>query len=60
MFDFYSPLTHDNLLKVLPFGCAYMSDEYDQPSMLSLQIALALRTLKPYSDSHKEKVYEIN
>lgn len=60
LIDPFAPITHDNLLKVLPFGLGYMSDDNDQPSITSLRIALALRTLRPYSDSHEEKMYEIN
>lgn len=60
LIDPFAPITHANLLKVLPFGLSYMADDNDEPSIASLQIALALRTLRPYSDSHEEKMYEIN
>jgi len=60
LLDPFAPITHANLLKVLPFGLGYMSDDNDEPSITSLRFALHMRTLRPYSDSHKEKMYEIN
>ena len=43
MFDLFSPLTHDSLLKILPFGCGYMTDEEGMPCPISIRLALMIR-----------------
>jgi len=53
-------LTHDNLLQLLPSGCAYMSDDKGNPSLDSLRFALAMRTLYTYDDPYDQKTLEIN
>jgi hypothetical protein len=60
MFDLFSPLTHDNLLKILPFGCGYMTDEYGDPDPTSLRLALLLRATVAVYYPKESKRAEIN
>ena len=60
MIDPFAPLTHDNLLKVLPFGCGYMADEFGDPCPRSLQLALIIRATIAALYPKTAKKYEIN
>ncbi len=60
MLNLLATLTHDNLLQLLPFGCAYMSDDKGNPSLDSVRFALVMRTLYTYDDPHDRKTLEIN